>query len=447
MDCNIVKIKSVVPGSIADEAQIEQGDSIISINDEKIKDIFDYKFLSTNENIILKIQKSNGEIWDIEIDKDEDEDLGIEFESPMIDEIHTCRNKCIFCFIDQLPKGLRDTLYLKDDDSRLSFLLGNYITLTNMDYKELERIIKYRMSPINVSVHTTNPELRVRMLNNRFAGDVLGKIRRLVSGRITVNCQIVLCKGINDGVELDRSIEGLTSLYPGIKSISVVPVGITKYRKGLFNLEPYDRESSNIVISQVSQWQKLLYKRFGSRIVFLADEFYIMAGQELPEYEEYEDFPQLENGVGMVALLKREFNEYIYELEGRPVRFNNRIVSIATGQSANGFIKELTVILQQKYDNIRINVYTIKNDFFGKNVTVAGLLTGRDIASQLAGKNLGEELLISRNMLKSGEEVFLDGYTVKMLEKKLCVKVTVVENSGRDFVDKILGGGLNCQSL
>jgi putative radical SAM enzyme (TIGR03279 family) len=447
LDCNIVKIKSVVPGSIADEAQIEQGDSIISINNEKIKDIFDYKFLSTNENIILKIQKSNGEIWDIEIDKDEDEDLGIEFESPMIDEIHTCRNKCIFCFIDQLPKGLRDTLYLKDDDSRLSFLLGNYITLTNMDYKELERIIKYRMSPINVSVHTTNPELRVRMLNNRFAGDVLEKMRRLVSGRITVNCQIVLCKGINDGAELDRSIEDLTPLYPGIKSISVVPVGITKYRKGLFNLGPYDRESSNIVISQVSQWQKLLYKRFGSRIVFLADEFYIMAGQELPEYEEYEDFPQLENGVGMVALLKREFNEYVYELEDRPVRFNNRIVSIATGQSANSFIKELTVILQQKYDNIRINVYTIKNDFFGKNVTVAGLLTGRDIASQLAGKDLGEELLISRNMLKSGEEVFLDSYTVKMLEKKLGVKVTVVENSGRDFVDKILGGGLNCQSL
>lgn len=437
---NKIIINCVQSGSIAEEAGIEKGDTLISINGEKIIDIFDYRFLIENTSLLLEIQKPDGEIWEIEIDKDEDEDLGMEFESSMLDEASSCTNKCIFCFIDQLPGGMRDTLYFKDDDSRLSFLMGNYITLTNMDYDDIDRIIKYRMSPINVSVHTTNPDLRVFMLKNRFAGDVMEKIRRLVGAGINVNCQIVLCRGINDGDELDRSISDMGELYPGISSVSVVPVGITKHREGLSDLKPFDKESCSAVVAQVENWQKIFKDKYDTRIVYLADEFYIMSGIQIPNYEDYEDFPQIENGVGLIALLKQEIFEYLDRVQssiGKEAL--SRSISIATGVSAYGFIKEMAGVIETRFTGININVYEIKNNFFGENVTVVGLLTGEDLVSQLVGKELGEELLISRSMLKASENLLLDDYTVEMLAQKLKVKVIPVDNNGKDFVEKIVG--------
>lgn len=431
-----VRICSVLKDSIAEEAGIEKGDILISINNEKIFDIFDYRFLTVNESLDVEIQKPDGEIWEIEIEKDEYEDLGIEFEHDLIDEAKSCTNKCLFCFIDQLPKGMRDTLYFKDDDSRLSFLTGNYVTFTNINDNDIDRIIKYRLTPINVSIHTTNPDLRVFMLKNRFAGNVLPIIKRLVGHGITVNGQIVLCRDINDKNELDRSLKELSALYPGVGSISVVPVGITKYREGLCQLTPYDRESSIKVINQVHEWQNKFIKEYSSKIVYLADEFYIMAGEKLPEYEAYEDFPQIENGVGLVSLLLHEFYEYVGKLEFKQAV--RRKISIATGSSAYNYIKELALYMEERFE-ADINVFEIKNVFFGENVTVAGLLTGGDIVSQLTGKELGDELLISRSMLKSGEDLFLDDYTVGMIENKLNVKIKAVENSGKAFVDSVLG--------
>jgi len=432
-----IPITNVVSGSIAEEAGLEKGDLILSINGEKIIDIFDYRFLIANESILLEVQKKGGEIWEVEIEKDEYEDLGIEFENLMLDDAKSCRNKCIFCFIDQLPKGMRETLYFKDDDSRLSFFMGNYVTLTNMGSADIDRIIKYKMSPINISVHTTNPELRIFMLNNKFAGDIMNRIKRLVDGGITVNTQIVLCRDINDGSELDKSIEDLSSLYPVMNSISVVPVGLTKYREGLTYLKPYDKESSRKVIEQVEAWQKKLLQDKGSRVVYPADEFYIMSEIPIPEYSAYEEFPQIENGVGLIAMLRQEFYEYFGQLDFTLEK--KREISIPTGVSSYKYIKELADILQNKYKNLNVNVYKIRNEFFGENVTVTGLITGQDLVKQLLNKDLGEELLISRSMLRSGEEVFLDDYTVKMIEKELGIKVTVVDNCGKDFIEKILG--------
>ncbi|HHV29635.1 DUF512 domain-containing protein [Acetivibrio mesophilus] len=432
-----IPIKRVLPGSIAEESGLQEGDFLLSVNGEKISDIFDYRFLIAEENLVLEIQKEDGEIWEIEIEKDEYEDLGIEFESLMIDDAKSCRNKCIFCFIDQLPKGMRQTLYFKDDDSRLSFFMGNYVTLTNMSFNDIDRIIKYRMSPINVSVHTSNPDLRVHMLRNKTAGDVMEKIKRLIDGGITVNSQIVLVRGVNDEKELDRTLGDLAALYPGLNSISVVPVGITKHREGLSKLKPFDSESSREVIEQVEAWQRKLLSRYGSRIVYLADEFYIMGGLEIPDYCVYEDFPQIENGVGLIAMFKKEFYDYIGKVEFKSEK--KREIAIATGVSSYKYIKELVDILEKKYENLNIHVYKIKNRFFGENVTVTGLLTGQDIEEQLLGKNIGEELLISESMLRSGEKVFLDDYTVEMLEDKLKTNITIVSNSGKEFIEKILG--------
>lgn len=431
-----VIINGVQNGSIAEEAGIEKGDILVSIDGEKVYDIFDFRFLTASECLTLEIQKEDGEIWEIDIEKDEDEDLGLEFEHDMIDEAQSCNNKCIFCFIDQLPVGMRDTLYFKDDDSRLSFLTGNYVTLTNVDKSDIERIIKYKLSPINVSVHTTNPDLRVFMLKNKFAGNVVSVIKKLVDNGTTVNCQIVLCRGINDGSELDRTLSDLSALYPGVGSISVVPVGITRYRDELCRLEPYDSKASVDVIKQVEKWQKELLKKYRSRVVYLADEFYIMAGEKIPEYKEYEDFPQIENGVGLISMLKHEFYQHIEKIKIES--FNNRKVSIATGVSAYNYIRELAHELTERF-KININVYEIKNEFFGENVTVTGLLTGRDIVSRLKGKELGHELLICDCMLKADEDVFLDDYTLSMIESQLDVRIKVVENSGKAFVEGVLG--------
>ena len=339
-------INNVLPGSIAQEAGIEKGDILLSINGEDIKDIFDYKFLICDEEITLEIKKENGEIWEIDIEKFEDEDLGIEFVDELIDEAKSCSNKCIFCFIDQMPKGMRDSLYFKDDDMRLSFLSGNYVTLTNVDDNQIDRIIKYRMCRINISVHTTNPDLRVFMLKNRFAGSVMSKIRKLAVSGITLNCQIVLCRGINDKGELTKSIMDLAKLYPAVNSISVVPVGLTKHREGLCRLDPYDEVSSMEVIEQVEKIQEEFLKKHRSRIVYIADEFYVMAGREIPPYEYYEDFPQIENGVGLIAKLINEFYGHIGTVDVSPDK--RRKVSIITGVSAYNYIKMLAMRLEEK---------------------------------------------------------------------------------------------------
>jgi len=433
-------VLSVLPGSIAEEAGIEPGDVIVSVNGEKVRDIFDYRFLTADSELLLELRKKDGETWEIEIEKDEYEDLGIEFNDYLMDDVKKCGNKCIFCFIDQLPAGMRESLYFKDDDLRLSFLMGNYVTLTNVKSKEIKRVIKYKMSPINISVHTTDPELRKFMMGSRFAGDILDKIGELAGGGITVNSQVVVCRGVNDGGRLDDTISDLAAFYPGLKSISVVPAGITKHRDGLYRLEEFDALASEEIIFQVERWQKRFLEAYGSRIVYPADEFYLMAGYELPEYEEYEDFPQLENGVGMIALFKREFREHLDSFGlVLPEMREPRNISVATGVSAGKYIAEMAETLEKKYAKLKVNVYEIKNDFFGENVTVAGLLTGRDIIRQLSGKALGDELLISRCMLKAGETLLLDGYSVEMLEGALGVKVTPVANTGGDFADNIIG--------
>lgn len=451
-----IKICIVQPGSIAEEAGIEAGDFLLSINEKAIKDIFDYRYHQASEELLLEIEKSDGEVWEIEVDKDESEDLGLEFEDSLIDGAKSCTNKCIFCFIDQLPKGMRETVYFKDDDSRLSFLTGNYVTLTNVKNEELHRIIHYRMSPINVSVHTTNPELRKFMLGNRFAGDVLDKIRLLTDNGIEVNCQIVLCRDINDKEELDRTIGDLAQLYPSINSVSIVPVGISRHREGLYNLIPFDRESSLGVIDQVHKWQDKLLKEYHSRMIYLSDEFYINAGVDIPKISYYEDFPQIENGVGMLALFTKEVREalkhkgYVRRRKSsgntdsdmereRSHTLQNRKVSIATGRLVYKNIIQLIDEIKKVYDGIEVNVYDIKNNFFGQYVTVSGLLTGTDIIEQLREKDLGQELLISRSMLRSGEHVLLDDCTVEKIEMELGVNIRIVENDGADFVNAVIG--------
>lgn len=424
--------------SIAEEAGVEAGDFLLSINKQNIKDIFDYRYYQASEELLLEIEKPDGEIWEIEVEKDENEDLGLEFEDSLIDGAKSCTNKCIFCFIDQLPKGMRETVYFKDDDSRLSFLTGNYVTLTNIKKEELERIIHYRMSPINVSVHTTNPDLRKFMLGNRFAGDVMDKIRMLTNNGIEVNCQIVLCRNINDNLELDKTIDDLTQLYPSINSVSIVPVGISKHREDLYELKPFDMESSANVINQVHKWQNKLLKEKGSRVIYLSDEFYINAGTDIPKYKDYEGFPQIENGVGMVALLRQEVKEALKNKK-KHINPTQRKVSIVTGRLVYKNILQLVDEIKNVYNGLEVNVYDIENVFFGSNVTVTGLLTGQDIVKQLKGRDLGQELLISRNMLRAGEHVLLDDYTVERMEEELDIQIRIVDSSGSDFVNALIG--------
>jgi putative radical SAM enzyme (TIGR03279 family) len=434
-----IEISSTQIDSIAQELGIIPGDFLVSINGQEIHDVFDYRFYCADSELSLEIEKKNGETWLFDIEKDEMEDLGLEFTNSLLDEEKSCHNKCVFCFIDQLPKGMRETLYYKDDDARLSFLYGNYITMTNLSDEEIDRIVRYRMSPVNISVHTTNPELRVKMLNNRFAGDILEKIKRFTQHGIIVNCQIVLCPGINDGEELDRTIKELAMLVPELHSISVVPVGLTRYRNDLAVLTPFNKESALKVADQIENWQKKLLTEHGSRIVYLADELYIMAGRELPPYDAYEDFPQIENGVGMVASLSYEVNEALKELEDNHIPVvREKTVSIATGTSVSEHFKRITENIENSIKGLKINVYPVKNTFFGSSVTVTGLLTSCDLLRVLFDKDLGEKLLLSKNMFRSGTNVMLDDVTVDELEKKLGVKVELVASEGHAFIDALV---------
>ena len=375
-------IKKILPGSIAEEFELAPGDRLISINGHEIEDIFDYQFYAEDTYIEILIEKPDGEQWILEVDKEEDEDLGIEFDNGLMDEYRSCHNKCIFCFIDQMPKGMRDTLYFKDDDSRLSFLQGNYVTLTNMSDHDLDRIIQYHLSPINISFQTMNPELRCKMLNNRFAGEALKKVDRLNEAGIEMNGQIVLCKGVNDGEELAFSIREMMRYIPNLQSVSVVPVGLSKYRDGLFPLEPFTREDAREVLSTIHHYQNESYQKFGNHFIHASDEWYILAGEELPQEENYDGYLQLENGVGMMRLLLNEFEEAMKELQEKisadDLDFVPREISMATARLAYPFIRDMAARMMEMVPGLMIHVYEIRNDFFGEMITVSGLLTGSD---------------------------------------------------------------------
>ena len=430
-------ISKVYKDSIADELGIEVGDLLISINGEPIHDIIEYRFLLSDEYLEVEIQKQNREVYIYAIEKDYDDDLGIEFTNPIIDKAKSCRNKCVFCFIDQLPKGMRETLYFKDDDSRLSFLQGNFVTLTNMSEEDINNIIKYRISPINISVHTTNPELRKTMIKNKFAGNLYSIMERLAEAQIQMNCQIVLCPGYNDKEELERTVSDLTKLYPYVNSAAAVPVGITKHREHLPNLEIFNEKTAGETIDQVDKLQKKYLKELGTRFIFLSDEFYIMANRKLLDYDEYEGFIQFENGVGMISKFEREIKDYLENLS-EDHKSKIKKVSIATGHSAYEFMCEMAKCIMEKCPNVQIDVYKIINNFFGDTITVSGLVTATDIIDQLKDKNLGETLYIPRSMLKADEEIFLDNITLENLSDIMGLEVVPCLNEGKDFIDKIL---------
>ena len=428
-------IKTVDPDSIAEQLELEPGDAVLSIDGKVLEDIFDYEYYINSESILMVVRKKNGEEWELEIEN-EYQDLGITFENGLMSDYRSCRNNCIFCFIDQMPSGMRETLYFKDDDSRLSFLQGNYVTLTNMSDHDIKRIIEFKLAPINISVHTTNPELRCKMLHNRFAGEALQKIRQLYEAEIPMNGQIVLCKGVNDGEELERTIRDLSEYLPYMKSVSIVPVGISKYRNGLYPLEALNKEDARNVLDIVKRWQKKLYKTHGSHFIHASDEFYILAGLPLPEEEEYDGYIQLENGVGMIRLLEEEVVAALAKLKGDN---QSEEISIATGKLAAPYIEEHAKRVMKKFPGRTVHVYTITNEFFGEQITVAGLITGQDLICQLKGKKLGSRLLLPECMFRSGEEVFLDDVTKTDVQNALQVQVDIVKSSGQDFVQAVLG--------
>ena len=428
-------IREVYPDSIAEAMEIEPGDVLLRINNQKIEDVFDYRYMIKDEYVEVLIRKPDGEEWLLEIEKEYDDDLGVEFENSLMSDYRSCSNKCIFCFIDQMPPGMRETLYFKDDDSRLSFLQGNYVTLTNMSQEDIQRVIKYHLSPINVSFQAMNPKLRCKMLHNRFAGDALKKVDQLYEAGITMNGQIVLCKGVNDGEELEYSLEKLSAYAPVLQSVSVVPVGLTKFRDGLYPLESFEREDAIKVLEQIHRWQRKMYKEHGIHFIHASDEWYILAGLELPEEERYDGYLQLENGVGMLRLLDTEVR---LAVEKRTGDEKPRSITVATGKLAAPYIEKCLEKISTKYPNLEYEVITIRNNFFGEKITVSGLITGTDLKEQLSNRKLGERVLIPCNMLRSGENVFLDDLTVDDVSKAIGREIVIVEEDGEDLVSSVL---------
>ena len=433
-------ITAVIPGSIAQELEIKPGDRLLSIDGHDIGDVFDYRFYVNCASMSMVILKENGEEWEFDIEHNY-EDIGLDFDLGLMSECKSCTNKCVFCFIDQMPPGMRETLYFKDDDSRLSFLQGNYITLTNMSERDIDRIIEFKLAPINISVHTTNPALRVRMLHNKFAGSSLKYIDKLYDNKIPMNGQIVMCKGYNDGKELERTISDLIKYTPVMESLSVVPVGMTKFRKGLAKLEPIDEKAACETIDIIEKYQKIAMEKQGMHFVHASDEFYLLAKRKLPEANRYDVYIQLENGVGMLRLLKQEVSEAIrHEKSRHKKRLTSRktVISIATGMLPSETLKGLIKRVEAVFKHISVRLYPIRNDFFGPNITVTGLITGSDLIKQLRGRELGKRLLLSINMFRSGEEVFLDDLCRADVERELGIKVVIVGRSGYDFVNAIV---------
>ncbi len=432
-----VTIKSVQAKSLAEKKKISAGDCLISINSNAINDVLDYRFYLNDKKLRLVLKGADGRMKVATVIKDEFEDIGLEFETYLMDSQQHCKNKCIFCFIDQLPKGLRESLYFKDDDSRLSFLFGNYITLTNMKEEDIDRIIKMHISPVNISVHTMNPDLRVKMMLNPKAGESLRYIEKLARGGILLNTQLVLCPGINDGKELEYSLQKLGELYPQVQSIAAVPVGLSDHREGLYPLEPYNAQTAGEVIDIIDRFNAEFEEKNGEIIAYAADEFYLKAGREIPDAEYYNGFPQLENGVGMWALLESEFTQALDECETKE---KCRRVTAVTGQAAYPLIKKLAEKAIKKIKGLDVNVVCAKNRLLGEMITVSGLLCGEDIAYALDGEDIGEELLIPPNSLRKEGDMFLDNMTVDGLSEKLGVKVTASGTSGEDLLFAMIGG-------
>lgn len=430
-----VVISSINEKSRAFKAGILPNEKLLTINGNKIVDVLDYRFYQTSREVELEIEDIFGNVRNVHIRKGEYEEIGLEFETYLMDKQHSCRNKCIFCFIDQLPKGMRETLYFKDDDSRLSFLFGNYVTLTNLTQHEIDRIIKMHISPINVSVHTTNPDLRVKMMNNRFAGEVLSVLPKFAEAGIKINCQIVACPGINDGKELERTLTDLVDLYPSVECIAVVPVGLTAYREGLYPLVEYTKETATQTLELIESYGDKFKEKYGNRIVYASDEFFLKAGREIPEADYYEDFDQLDNGVGLLSLLR---DELLYALEAEESSDINKNVTIACGTGVAEFMQTLMNSVTEKFSNVKINVIGIKNDFFGGGVDVSGLVTGQDLLKQLADKDLGDKLLIPQVMLRNEGDIFLDDISIDEVRERLSLPVIPVANSGEALLCEIL---------
>ena len=436
---NMHLIKNVIADSIAAEMGIVPGDMLLEINGTFPEDVFDYQFMATGEDVELLILKPDGEEWVLEIEKEENEDLGLEFENGLMDEYRSCQNQCIFCFIDQMPPGLRETLYFKDDDARLSFLQGNYVTLTNMSEHDIQRIIRYHLEPINISIHTTDPSLRTMMLGNRFAGEALKKIELLYQAGIAMNGQIVLCKGINDGSNLKRTIHDLSAYLPYLKSVSVVPAGLTKYREGLYPLRHLEQGDATKVLDLIHDFQRHFFKKHGLHFIHAADEWYLLAGTSLPPAASYDGYPQLENGVGMMRLLLNEFEavlpEFIQKFGNMTTAYQ---LSMATGLLAYPYLCSFANRLMECFPQLTVHIYGISNHFFGERITVSGLLTATDLIEQLGGKKLGKCLLLPENILRDGEAIFLDGFTVSQVENALQVPIDIVKSSGRDLIEAVL---------
>lgn len=431
-----VKIFDVTTGSHADKAGIKKGETLLSINSNEIVDVLDYRFYQVNRKLTLEVEDENKNVRTIEMTKGEYEEIGLEFETYLMDKQHSCRNKCIFCFIDQLPKGMRESLYFKDDDSRLSFLFGNYITLTNITEHEIDRIIKMHISPINVSVHTTNPELRCKMMNNRFAGDTLKYLKRFADAGITLNCQIVSCPGINDGDELVRTLTDLENL--GVNMTAIVPVGLTRYRENLYPLVPYNKETAGKTIDIIEKMGDECVKKHGRRIFFPGDEFYLLAERELPSPEFYEDFSALEDGIGMIAYLTDDVDWKLEELDADESLCHK--VTIACGEGVFPYMKRIMSMINEKFPNITINTRAIKNNFFGGGVNVSGLVTGGDLIDQLRGDDLGDRLIIPSSMLRFENDLFLDDVSTDDVERELGVTLVPVNNNGNDLVEAVIAG-------
>ena len=435
----MVKITNVEARSYADKAGIKPGDTLVAVNGNPIRDVLDYRFYLTEKCVALALLRGDEE-YSVTVKKKEYDDLGLEFETPLMDKKHTCKNGCIFCFIDQNPEGLRESLYFKDDDSRLSFIHGNYVTLTNMNDEDIERIVKMRFSPINVSVHTTNPELRVKMMKNKRSGEVLKYLRTLADAGISMCGQIVLCRGVNDGEELVRTLNDLSEYYPEMSSVAIVPAGLTKFRDKLYPLTDFTKDEAAAVIATVNEAGERMLEKHGSRVFFAADEFYLKAGLPIPDTDYYEDYPQIENGVGMLRSFSDEYEEALSDCyDMRDYLSAPRTVSVATAVAAYPEICKIANAVSSAIDGLKVNVYCIRNNFYGESITVSGLLTGKDIAEQLEGKPLGDELLISESCLRDGEDVFLCGMTREELEERLGVTVSACENDGYEFVRALIG--------
>lgn len=430
-----VIIKDIEKGSVAQKTHIKPGDTLVSINGNIIIDVLDYRFYQNNEKLVIEIINSKGKVKKIKVKKDEFEELGFVFDTYLMDEKRSCKNKCVFCFIDQLPKGLRDSLYFKDDDSRLSFLFGNYITLTNITEHEIDRIIKMHISPINISVHTTNPDLRVKMMTNKSAGRVLDIMYRFNDAGIKMHSQLVLCPGFNDGDELRRSLNDLLKLE-NMECVAAVPVGLTKFRDGLEELEPFNKETAAEVLDIIEEYSQKSLEKYGERRFYGSDEFYLLSERQMPSADFYGDFLLLENGVGIWALLKSEVESALSDTANYE---NTRHVSIATGVAAYPLIKEIATMCEQKCDGLKCDVHAIKNDFFGEKITVAGLITATDIYNQLCDKNLGDGLLIPKSMLRAEGDMFLDSVTVEELSQRLDIKIIPTDCDGYALTDAILG--------